>query len=96
MNIKFSLDTIRKALTAFLRRFHITLFVLVVFGGLAIVVFMLNGIIVRSSDTSDYTPETPSASFDQATIDRIEELQTRDQTNGGLTLPPGRTNPFIE
>lgn len=96
MNLNISLTAIKTALVAFLRRFHVTLFVLVVFGGLAIIVFMLNNVIVRSGDTSDYTPETPSATFDQATIERIEELKTRDQTEGNLVLPPGRTNPFVE
>lgn len=96
MNIQLSFDALKKSLAAFVHRFHITLFVLVVFGGLAVVVFMLNNVIVRSTDTSDYVPETPSANFDQATIDRIEELQTRDQMNDSLILPPGRTNPFVE
>lgn len=94
--MNMNLKAIKQNLTAFLRRFHITLFVLIVFGGLAVVVFMLNSVIIRSSDTSGYTPETPNATFDQATIDRIEELQTRDQSGGTLQLPPGRTNPFIE
>lgn len=96
MNINLSLDAIKKSLSTFLHRFHVTLFVLVVFGGLALVIFMLNGVIIRSTETSGYTPKTPNATFDQATIDRIEELQTRGQTNGGPTLPPGRTNPFVE
>lgn len=96
MNMNLSFDAIRKSFAAFLRRFHVTLFVLIVFGGLAVVVFMLNGVIVRSTDTSDYTPATPNVNFDQATIDRIEELQTRDQTDSTFVLPPGRTNPFVE
>jgi hypothetical protein len=94
MNMNFKAT--KKAIAAFLRRFHVTLFVLIVFGGLALVVFMLNSVIIRSSDTSGYTPETPNATFDQATIDRIEELQTRDQSGGTLQFPPGRTNPFVE
>jgi len=96
MNLQLSFTKFKKSFTAFLRRFHITLFVLVVFGGLAATVFMLNSVIVRSTDSGDYTPETPSAAFDQTTINRVEELQTRDQTGGGLQLPPGRTNPFVE
>jgi hypothetical protein len=96
MNVTISFAAIKKTVAAFLHRFHVTIFVLVVFGGLALVVFMLNNVIVLSTDSAGYTPETPSAEFDQATIDRIEELQTRDQSNGGLQLPPGRTNPFVE
>lgn len=96
MNMKTSFIALKKSFTAFLRRFHITLFVLVVFGGLAATVFMLNTVIVRSTETGDYTPETPNASFDQATIDQIEELQTSDQGGNTLQLPSGRTNPFVE
>jgi len=96
MNMNISLGAIKKSFAAFLHRFHITIFVLVVFGGLAFVVFMLNNVIIRSGDSTGYTPETPSATFDQDTITRIEELQTRDQANSTLQLPPGRTNPFVE
>lgn len=96
MNMNMSLGALKKSLVAFLHRFHITLFVLVVFGGLAVVVFMLNHVIIRSGDSSGYTPETPSATFDQDTITRIQELQTRDQSNSSLQLPAGRTNPFVE
>lgn len=96
MNVSTAFAAIAQAFVRFLHRFHITIFVLIVFGGLAIIVLMLNGIIIRSSDSGDYTPETPSASFDQATIDRIEELKTRNQADQPFTIPPGRSNPFAE
>jgi hypothetical protein len=95
MNVKSLFIIIKTGFVSFLRRFHVTIFAIIVIGGLAIVVFMLNNIIIRSADTSDYTPETPSATFDEATIDRIEDLKTRNQTDSQLDLS-GRTNPFIE
>jgi predicted class III extradiol MEMO1 family dioxygenase len=95
MSVKSLFIIINTAFTTFLRRFHVTVFAIIVVGGLAIVVFMLNTIIIRSADTSDYVPETPSATFDQATIDRIEDLKTRNQADSELDLS-GRTNPFIE
>ena len=79
----------------FLRRFHIVLFVIVVLGGLAIVILLLNNAIVASTQSNGYTPNTNNGNFDQATIKKIQDLQTTGQSDQ-LTLPPGRTNPFVE
>ena len=97
MNINFSLSpqAIKKQINRFLHRFHIVLFVIIVVGGSAIVVFMLNRIVVRSGENDGYTSDTNNASFDQATMKRIEELKTRDQ-NAQTNLPSGRINPFVE
>lgn len=86
----------KKAFFTFLHRYHVILFVVVVVGGLAISVFMLNTIVIRSSDPSDATVGQANGEFDQATIKRIEELKTRDQAGTGLDLSKGRTNPFVE
>lgn len=95
MNINLSFGSLKKAFIAFLHRFHVVIFVVVVLGGLAVVVFMLNSTIILSSDPGDYTPNANNASFDQATIQRVEELKTRDQTTSQLDLS-GRSNPFVE
>ena len=52
MNMNISLGAIKKSFATFLHRFHITIFVLIVFGGLAFVVFMLNNVIIRSGDST--------------------------------------------
>lgn len=96
MNVTFALTAVKQAFFKFLRRFHVIIFVLIVFGGLAIIVLMLNTIIVDSTNNDGYIPDTPNANFDQATIDRIEELKTRDQSDQPFTIPPGRSNPFAE
>jgi hypothetical protein len=94
MDIKVNLSTqaIKKSVVAFLHRFHVVIFVIVVLGGLAIIILLLNNIIVQSGQSNGYTPDTNNASFDQATIKKIEDLKNRDQS------PPasGRTNPFVE
>lgn len=97
MDIKFSISpqAIKKQFNKFLHRFHVVLFVIIVVGGSAVVVFMLNRVVVRSGESDGYTPNTNNATFDQATIKRIEELKTRDQ-NAPNTLPGGRINPFVE
>ncbi|HMI09231.1 MAG TPA: hypothetical protein VK497_02425 [Candidatus Saccharimonadales bacterium] len=95
MNI--SLTSIKKLILALLHRFHAIIFVVVVVGGLAAVVLLLNSIIVSSSEQGDYVPpgSNPS-SFDQTTIDRIEQLKTRTDSTAPLDLSKGRTNPFVE
>lgn len=96
INLSLSITAIKNNLFSFLHRFHVVIFVIVVLGGVAASVFTLNTIIIRSSDTSDAPVGSSGAAFDQATIKRIDELKTRDQSSGGLSLPPGRTNPFVE
>ena len=92
MEMNLSTQAIKKTIVTFLHRFHIVIFVVLVLGGLAVVVFLLNNIISLSDQSNGYTPDTNDTSFDQATIQKIEDLQNRGQT------PPtsGRTNPFVE
>jgi len=71
------------------------IFVVFVLGGLVVMVFLLNNIIVRSSNSGDYTPGT-NQGFDQKTMDRIKELKTRDDPEAPLDLSRGRSNPFVE
>jgi hypothetical protein len=95
INGSISLQIIKKQINRFLHRFHLVLFVIIVIGGSAVVVFMLNRVVVRSGENDGYTSNTNNANFDQATIKRIEELKTRDE-NAPNTLPKGRINPFVE
>jgi hypothetical protein len=91
-----SLVAIKKAFLGFISRYHMVLFAVIVIGGLALVVFMLNNIIISSSTSTDYTPAGTSFSFDQETIDRVNSLKSRDEAAEELDLSQGRTNPFIE
>jgi hypothetical protein len=94
MNI--SLSSIKRNLAQFIGRFHVVMFVVVVLGGLAIVVLLLNNIILTSNESNGYTSDVNSANFDQTTIDRIDQLKTRDEAGDQLDLSDGRTNPFVE
>lgn len=97
MNIDLSISpkAIKKQVIKLLHRFHVVLFVIIVLGGSAVVIFMLNGIIARSSESDGYTSNTNNANFDETTMKRIEELKTRDQ-NSTTGFPDGRINPFVE
>lgn len=79
-----------------IRKFHITLFIVILVGGLSAAVLILSSVIRESSDTTNFTPGTTASSFDQETIDRLNKLQTSDQNTGPITLPAGRINPFSE
>lgn len=95
-NVSLSLGPIKKAFTHFLRRFHVVLFVTVIFGCLALAILLLYTIILTSSEAKDYTPNTINTSFDEDTLKRVEELKTRDETGSEPTFPSGRINPFVE
>lgn len=95
--MELSLTSIKKSLGNLLQRFHVIIFVMVVLGGLAVVVLRLNGIILVSEQQGDYIPPNSSpSSFDQTTIDRVEQLKSRTDSSAPLDLSKGRTNPFVE
>lgn len=94
MKNDITLESIVRPLRTFLKRSHGMLMLLVVTGGLIGCMLILNGIIIRSTDTSNIST-TSSSTFDQETVKRLEELKTTDD-GSAFTLPGGRINPFIE
>lgn len=95
MDIKLNLSTqsIKRAIVAFLHRFHIIIFVILILGGLAVVILLLNNIVVRSGQKDGYISDTSTGTFDQTTIKKIQDLQNRSQS----PIPTsGRINPFVE
>lgn len=75
-------------------RFHAVIFVVVVFGGLAVAVFMLSALLAGSSTPEGYVPPTTETSFDTEVIEKVEELQPLSQPPRAPELPNGRTDPF--
>ena len=94
MKNSVSISSLTKPIAAFLKRYHIVLFVLIVAGSLAVALFTLMQSVQPSSDQPPVT--TSSLRFDQSTIDAIDQLGTRDDTRGKLNLPSGRVNPLSE
>lgn len=91
-----SLDAIKRPLISFLKRFHLIIFVILVFGGLSVCVFVLYSIFQSSGDTTGYQSSASTSSFDDQTIEKLNQL--KDASSGNITDPPdtGRTNPFVE
>ena len=96
MNI--DLSKVPAKLSSLLRRFHVVLFVVVVFGSLAVAVLVLSSILQTSTTPSDQldTSTGLSSSFDQTTIDRVGKLRTGSESPANSSLPQGRINPFAE
>ncbi len=86
---------IQPIVTAF-KKYSLTIFIVVLVGGLATAVIMLNDALQKASDTAGYTPTTSSTSFDQITMNRVNQLHTSSQASSNYTLPSGRINPFSE
>jgi hypothetical protein len=77
-------------------RFHMTIFIVFIVGGLAAAVLLLDGILNDTSNDSGYTSPIDAGTIDQTTLNRIKQLHTSDDPAPTMTLPAGRTNPFAE
>lgn len=82
--------------TSLLGKYHLTIFIVILVGGLVTAVLLLNKTLQQASDTTGYTSSLDIAPFDQVTIDRVAELRASTEAPATFTLPAGRTNPFAE
>ena len=73
-----------------------TLFIVFIVGGLSVAVLFLNNMLSDTSGSDDYTSPIDAGSIDQATLDRIKELHSSEDTVPAAALPDGRVNPFGE
>lgn len=78
------------------QKYNLTIFIVVLVGGLASAVLILNSALQKSSDTTGYQVTTTSTTFDQPTINRVKQLHTSDDPATAIALPSGRVNPFSE
>jgi hypothetical protein len=90
-NASIDLTKIKQAILGFFRRFHTILFFLLVSCGLFVAIIVLLGIINTSSRVGPADTNGVGASFDQATIDRINDLDTASDSK-----PGSRESPFVE
>lgn len=93
--MELSFVTIKTKLANFLHRFHVILFTVVVLGGLAGVVYMLNDVIIQSESDTPSSAATQT-SFDQETMKRIETLETPSGPPPKIDANGKRVNPFVE
>lgn len=79
----------------FFDRYHAVLFVVTVFGGLAVAIYLLSTLVSGPSPLDDLT-NTPSAesTFDSETIERVNQLQPLSDSPRSPEIPSGRIDPF--
>lgn len=84
-----------KPIVILFKRYHLTLFIVFVTGGLAYAVLSFTQLFTESTDNS-YTSPISAGSIDQATLNRINKLHTSDEPTPQMQMPAGRVNPFSE
>ena len=78
------------------KRFHLTLFFILVAGGLSSAILVINNTLKDSSTDSNYTSSINAGSIDQVTLTRLNALHTGAEGAPAPTLPVGRINPVSE
>ena len=91
-----SLNSLKKPISHFLNRYHVVIFVVTILGGLGAAIFLLYGTVALSSESNGYVSSAGSTTFDKQTIDRVNQLKSRDQNKTSIDFGKGRTNPFVE
>lgn len=99
MKKDLSLTAIFSPIVNVFKNYNLTIFIVVLVGGLGVAVLMLSGALQKASQTDGYTSSTStstSTSFDQTTINRVNQLHTSSEAPSDYTPPSGRINPFAE
>ena len=81
-----------KPIVGFFGRFHTIIFFVIVSIGLAVAIIMLISIIQLSSTSASSASNPVGGSFDQATIDKINQLGSNPKARSSSD----RKSPFVE
>jgi hypothetical protein len=84
------LDSTLKLLTHFIKRFHTLLFFLLVSASLFVAILMIISAITLSSTTASTSTQAVSGTFDEQTINRLQ------QSTSTPIKHSGRLSPFSE
>lgn len=93
-DLKISFDF--KSISNFFVKYSLTIFIILVTAGLSSAVLVLTSTIERTSRSGSIKANEDINSFDQATIDRVNQLSSSDATKNEYEVPSGRINPFAE
>lgn len=96
MKNSVSVDQISGLALAFFKRYHLILFTLTVVVGVSVAVFLLNQLMIAEGDSDNVSSQASGAIFDEATIDRIKNLNASTDSGSELVFPDGRVDPFSE
>jgi hypothetical protein len=95
MNNKTSAGSLFKPLGKFFRKYHLTLFFILVIGCLALAVMMISRVISEPPVDDDYVSPITPGTIDEATLQRIQSLHGSSEPSPAQSYP-GRINPFGE
>lgn len=90
-----SASSLFKPLGKLFRRFHLTLFFVLIIGCLAVAVLLINITLTGKPSADDYVSPIQAGTIDEATLQRIQSLHPSSEPS----QPPaaaGRSNPFSE
>lgn len=93
--IKGNQKNAKRYIIAFLRRFHLLLFFILVAGALSGAVVLINKTLADTS-SQDYTSSISAGNIDEATLNRIQSFHPSDTPTTSLSPQNGRINPFSE
>ena len=93
--IKGNQKNAKRYIIAFLRRFHLLLFFVLVSGALSGAVVLINKTLADTS-SQDYTSSISAGNIDEDTLNRIQSFHSSDAPLTSLPSQSGRINPFSE
>lgn len=86
----------KEGILSLIKRYHFVIFTVVVTIVLSVSVLLLYSIVYKASGEDSIPQNSISTSFDQATIDEIDQLKTSSEPSEPLDFSEGRINPFSE
>lgn len=92
--MEISLPVIKEEVARFLGRYHYLIFFVFIVSGLSVAIFVLNQTIIASDDADGYTSTTNTVQLDTATVDKLRELRSNDETSSQLDFGSDRISPF--
>jgi hypothetical protein len=78
------------------KRFHLTLFFVLVVASLAGAVLLINYTLKETANDPDYISPISAGTIDQTTLDRVNTFHTSSESSVAPPLPQGRINPVGE
>lgn len=86
----------KKAILSVIKRYHFVMFIVAMAIVLSVSVLLLYSVVYKASGEDSIPVDTISTNFDQATIDRVDQLRTSSEPSNPLDFSGRRVNPFSE
>lgn len=96
MKKEIDLKTSFKALSRAISRYGLTLFVILLVSGLSAAVLILNDALQQTGNGDNGLVNQQNQGLDQATIERVNQLNTSSKAKNNFSPPAGRISPFTE